>query len=81
MIELVFKQNSLIFCFSIILIILCLDKLQHNAAQFEQHAGKLKRKFWWKNMKVNKRKTEKISPELICNTNKKPTFSLIGIIR
>jgi hypothetical protein len=30
------------------------DKLQHNAAQFEQHAGKLKRKFWWKNMKVRK---------------------------
>jgi hypothetical protein len=30
------------------------DKLQHNAAQFEQHAGKLKRKYWWKNMKVNK---------------------------
>jgi len=29
------------------------DKLQHNAAQFEQHAGKLKRKYWWKNMKVN----------------------------
>ncbi|CAF3963677.1 unnamed protein product [Adineta steineri] len=28
------------------------DKLQHNAAQFEQHAGKLKRKFWWKNMKI-----------------------------
>jgi len=28
------------------------DKLQHNAAQFEQHAGKLKRKFWWKNMKM-----------------------------
>ncbi|UJR10006.1 hypothetical protein I4U23_014229 [Adineta vaga] len=27
------------------------DKLQHNAAQFEQHAGKLKRKYWWKNMK------------------------------
>ncbi|CAF3499156.1 unnamed protein product [Rotaria sp. Silwood1] len=28
------------------------DKLQHNAAQFEQHAGKLKRKYWWKNMKM-----------------------------
>ena len=28
------------------------DKLQHNAAQFEQQAGKLKRKYWWKNMKV-----------------------------
>ncbi|CAF3717634.1 unnamed protein product [Rotaria sp. Silwood1] len=28
------------------------DKLQHNAAQFEQHAGKLKRKFWLKNMKM-----------------------------
>lgn len=28
------------------------DKLQHNAAQFEQQAGKLKRKFWWKNMKM-----------------------------
>ncbi|CAF0919409.1 unnamed protein product [Rotaria sordida] len=32
------------------------DKLQHNAAQFEQHAGKLKRKFWLKNMKVNIKK-------------------------
>lgn len=28
------------------------DKLQHNAAQFEQQAGKLKRKYWWKNMKM-----------------------------
>ncbi len=31
------------------------DKLQHNAAQFEQHAGKLKRKYWWKNMKVKRK--------------------------
>ncbi|CAF3071617.1 unnamed protein product [Rotaria socialis] len=28
------------------------DKLQHNAAQFEQQAGKLKRKFWLQNMKM-----------------------------
>lgn len=33
------------------------DKLQHNAAQFEQQAGKLKRKYWWKNMKVRARDT------------------------
>ncbi|CAF4738707.1 unnamed protein product [Rotaria sp. Silwood1] len=29
------------------------DKLQTNAAQFEKQAGKLKRKFWLQNMKVN----------------------------
>ncbi|CAF1585372.1 unnamed protein product [Rotaria magnacalcarata] len=28
------------------------DKLQHNAAQFEQQAGKFKRKFWLQNMKM-----------------------------
>ncbi|CAG2177272.1 unnamed protein product, partial [Oppiella nova] len=28
------------------------DALQHGASQFEQQAGKLKRKFWWKNLKV-----------------------------
>ncbi|CAF1171889.1 unnamed protein product, partial [Didymodactylos carnosus] len=28
------------------------DALQHNAAQFEQQAGKLKRKYWWKNCKM-----------------------------
>ncbi|CAF4674859.1 unnamed protein product, partial [Rotaria magnacalcarata] len=27
------------------------DKLQHNAAQFEQQAGRFKRKFWLQNMK------------------------------
>ncbi|CAG2173224.1 unnamed protein product, partial [Oppiella nova] len=27
------------------------DALQHGASQFEQQAGKLKRKFWWKNLK------------------------------
>ncbi|CAF0768939.1 unnamed protein product [Didymodactylos carnosus] len=27
-------------------------QLQYNAAQFEQQAGKLKRKFWWKNIKM-----------------------------
>jgi hypothetical protein len=37
-------------------VLFCSDKLQHNAAQFEQHAGKLKRKYWWKNMKVNKKR-------------------------
>jgi vesicle-associated membrane protein 2 len=26
--------------------------LQQGASQFEQQAGKLKRKFWWKNLKV-----------------------------
>jgi len=29
------------------------DALQAGASQFEASAGKLKRKFWWKNMKVN----------------------------
>ena len=28
------------------------DALQHGASQFEQQAGKLKRKYWWKNLKV-----------------------------
>lgn len=28
------------------------DALQQGASQFEQQAGKLKNKFWWKNMKV-----------------------------
>merc|ERR1712189_13497 len=28
------------------------DALQHGASQFEQQAGKLKNKFWWKNMKM-----------------------------
>lgn len=29
------------------------DALQAGASQFETSAAKLKRKFWWKNMKVN----------------------------
>lgn len=28
------------------------DVLQQGASQFEQHATKLKRKMWWKNLKV-----------------------------
>jgi vesicle-associated membrane protein 2 len=28
------------------------DALQHGASQFEQQAGKLKRKYWWKNLKM-----------------------------
>ncbi|XP_055621503.1 synaptobrevin isoform X2 [Toxorhynchites rutilus septentrionalis] len=28
------------------------DALQHGASQFEQQAGKLKRKQWWANMKM-----------------------------
>ena len=28
------------------------DALQMGAAQFEQQAGKLKRKYWWKNVKL-----------------------------
>lgn len=31
---------------------LLLDSLLAGASQFEASAGKLKRKFWWKNMKV-----------------------------
>lgn len=30
------------------------DALQAGASQFETSAAKLKRKYWWKNMKVNK---------------------------
>ncbi|CAL1279506.1 unnamed protein product [Larinioides sclopetarius] len=29
------------------------EALQQGASQFEQQAGKLKRKFWWKNCKVS----------------------------
>lgn len=29
------------------------DALQAGASQFETSAAKLKRKYWWKNMKVN----------------------------
>lgn len=29
------------------------DVLQQGASQFEQHATKLKRKMWWKNLKVS----------------------------
>lgn len=29
------------------------DALQQGASQFEQQAGKLKRKFWLQNLKVN----------------------------
>lgn len=29
------------------------DALQQGASQFEQQAGKLKRKMWWKNLKVS----------------------------
>jgi t-SNARE complex subunit (syntaxin) len=28
------------------------DALQQGASQFEVHAGKLKRKYWWKNLKM-----------------------------
>ncbi|XP_033336300.2 vesicle-associated membrane protein synaptobrevin isoform X2 [Megalopta genalis] len=28
------------------------DALQQGATQFEQQAGKLKRKYWWKNLKM-----------------------------
>jgi len=28
------------------------DALQQGAAQFETSAGKLKRKYWWKNLKM-----------------------------
>lgn len=28
------------------------DALQQGASQFEQNAGKLKRKYWWKNIKM-----------------------------
>ncbi len=31
----------------------CTDALQAGASQFEASAGKLKRKFWWKNMKAS----------------------------
>jgi len=34
------------------LVLLHLDALQAGASQFEASAGKLKRKFWWKNCKV-----------------------------
>ena len=33
------------------------DALQQGAAQFEQQAGALKNKMWWKNMKVRRQET------------------------
>jgi len=33
--------------------IFAIDVLQQGASQFEQHATKLKRKMWWKNLKVS----------------------------
>ena len=38
-------DNILILCFT--------DALQQGASQFEQQAGKLKRKFWLQNLKVS----------------------------
>lgn len=46
------------------LIVGCLDGLQAGAAQFTTHARELKRKYWWKNVKVSrvlKRKQKKKS--------------------
>ena len=41
-------------CMSLnLLVIFNLDALQQGASQFEQQAGKLKRKYWWKNLKVS----------------------------
>lgn len=34
------------------------DALQQGASQFEQQAGKLKRKFWLQNLKVRKKITK-----------------------
>lgn len=41
------------FCVTAIIFNIFLDALQQGASQFEQQAGKLKRKFWWKNCKVS----------------------------
>jgi len=32
---------------------MCSDALQTGASQFEASAGKLKRKYWWQNLKVS----------------------------
>jgi len=34
------------------IIVLFLGQLEAGASQFEQNAGKIKRKMWWKNVKV-----------------------------
>ena len=39
-------QLILLYC------VLCSDALQTGASQFEASAGKLKRKYWWQNLKV-----------------------------
>ncbi|CAG2111988.1 unnamed protein product [Medioppia subpectinata] len=46
------------------------DALQHGASQFEQQAGKLKRKFWWKNLKGIARVTNSNGvPDSVCLAN------------
>jgi vesicle-associated membrane protein 2 len=45
--------HSFPFLLNFLIIVFIKDALQQGASQFEQQAGKLKRKFWWKNLKVN----------------------------
>lgn len=40
------------------------DALQQGASQFEQQAGKLKRKFWLQNLKVSSAETCDIDPRI-----------------
>lgn len=56
------KQLHIINCYYIIyfycfVFLVRLDALQQGASQFEQQAGKLKRKFWLQNLKVCTRYT------------------------
>lgn len=48
--------KTVVICYFIITILffICVDALQQGASQFEQQAGKLKRKFWLQNLKVCK---------------------------
>ena len=49
----VLNINKFITCFLFIRNIIFLEALQAGASQFEASAGKLKRKFWLKNLKVD----------------------------
>lgn len=55
-----FRAPADLYSLEIKLHFIVTDALQQGASQFEQQAGKLKRKFWWKNLKVYKKTRKKI---------------------
>jgi len=47
-----FDSKCIIVCMMSIDDLLCADALQTGASQFEANTGKLKRKYFWQNVKV-----------------------------